>query len=100
MHYKFRYTESSVAYVISGQSANITLLRASSLYPGTIYTLEVAAANSNGTGPYAQLIVSTLLPRGKCSKHSYHVYASYVISIFLFAQMLDFLKKFCIQTTV
>ena len=81
------------------QSTTVTSFTATSMYPGTSYTLQVAAVNGDGIGPYAQHVVSTSLPKGKCSSDSYHVNASYVTT-FLFAQMLDFLKKFCIQTTV
>ena len=99
-HYNFRYTESSASHVASMiQSTTIISFTASSMYPGTSYTLEVAAVNSNGIGPYTQHVVSTLLPRGKCLSDSNHVNVSYVTT-FLFAQMLDFLKEFCIQTTV
>ena len=49
------------------QSTTITSLTATSMYPGTSYTLEVAAVNNNGTGPYTQHAVSTLLPKGKLS---------------------------------
>ena len=65
-YYNVRYTESSASHVASMiQSTTVTSFTAISVYPGINYTLEVAAANSNGTGPYAQIVVSTLLSRGK-----------------------------------
>ena len=61
-HYSVRYTESSMT---SGPFMATTLsFTASSLFPGTSYTFEVAAVNSEGTGPYEPHVVTTLTPTG------------------------------------
>ena len=60
--YSVRYTESSVT---SGPFMATTLsFTASSLFPGTSYAFEVAAVNSEGTGPYEQHVVTTVTPTG------------------------------------
>lgn len=61
-YYSVRYTESSV----TSKSLNTTRLSftASSLFPGTSYTFEVAAVNSEGTGPYEPHVVTTVIPTG------------------------------------
>ena len=60
---------------------------ASSLFPGTSYTFEVAAVNSEGTGPYTQQVVSTVIPTGI---YFYNGVNINYISISTFAQILDF----------
>ena len=61
-HYSVRYTESSVT---SGPFTTTRLsFTASSLFPGTSYTFEVAAVNSEGTGPYEPHLVTTVIPTG------------------------------------
>ena len=39
--------------------ANILHYTTNILFPGTMYTFEVAAVNNNGTGPYTSIQVST-----------------------------------------
>ena len=61
-NYSINYSESSVT---SGPFVATTLsFTATSLFPGTLYTFEVAAVNSEGTGPYEQQVVSTTIPTG------------------------------------
>ena len=62
IYYSVRYTESSVT---SGPFNSSTLsFTATSLFPGTSYTFEIAAVNSEGAGPYTQVVVSTVIPTG------------------------------------
>ena len=63
LQYTVNYTESS----INKGPFNITMMSfiASSLYPGTSYTVKIAAVNSIGLGPYIQHRVSTMLPPGR-----------------------------------
>ncbi len=61
--YNIRYTETSIT---TGRlSTTETSFVATSLFPGTSYTFEIAAANKDGDGPYQQFIASTHSPTGK-----------------------------------
>ena len=60
--YSVRYTESSES---SGPfMATTPSFTGSSLFPGTSYKFEVAAVNSEGTGPYEPHVVTTVIPTG------------------------------------
>ena len=65
--YTVRYNESTV---MSGPFETSTMtFTARSLYPGTLYTIEVAANSTRGRGPYQQLVLHTQSPTGKYSHH-------------------------------
>ena len=55
--YKIRYNETSIT---TGRiTTTDTSFVATSLFPGTSYTFEIAAVNKDGVGPYQQFIAST-----------------------------------------
>ncbi len=60
--YKVRYTETSIT--TGPITTTDTSFVATSLFPGTSYTFEIAAVNKDGDGPYQQFIASTQPPTG------------------------------------
>ncbi len=60
--YKIRYTETSIT--TGPITTTDTSFVATSLFPGTSYTFEIAAVNKDGDGPYQQFIASTQPPTG------------------------------------
>ena len=58
--YNIRYSESSLIMATTLTPS----FTGSLLFPGTSYTFEVAAVNSEGTGPYEQHVVTTTIPTG------------------------------------
>ena len=58
--YKIRYTETSIT--TGPLTTTNTSFVATSLFPGTSYTFEIAAVNKDGDGPYQQFIASTTHP--------------------------------------
>ncbi len=60
--YKIRYTET---YITTGPiTTTDTSFVATSLFPGTSYTFEIAAVNKDDDGPYQQFIATTRPPTG------------------------------------
>ncbi len=55
--YKVHYTEASIT--TGPITTTDTSFVATSLFPGTSYTFEIAAVNKDGDGPYQQFIAST-----------------------------------------
>ena len=66
IQYMIHYNETVTMRQISSDTveANILQFTTSTLFPGTMYTFQVAAVNNNGTGPYTSLQVSTSNPTG------------------------------------
>ena len=60
--YKIRYTETSIT--TGPITTTDTSFVATSLFPGTSYTFEIAAVNKEGDGPYQQFTASTQSPTG------------------------------------
>ncbi len=60
--YKIHYTETSIT--AGPLTTTDTLFVATSLFPGTSYTFEIAAVNKEGDGPYQQFTASTQSPTG------------------------------------
>ena len=65
--------------------ANILQFTTNTLFPGTMYTFEVAAVNNNGTGPYTSLQVSTSNPTGECGTVLLQLFVS--LCCFLFFEL-------------
>ena len=67
-HYSVRYREarsSTITPTATTISVNDRTYTASSLYPRTSYTFEVALVNEVGAGPYSSSIISTSTPTSK-----------------------------------
>ena len=66
-HYSVRYREAGSSTIIATAtiSVNNTIYTASSLYPHTSYTFQVALVNEVGTGPYTTSNISTSTPTSK-----------------------------------
>ncbi len=60
--YKIRYNETSIT--TGPITTTDTSFVATSLFPGTSYTFEIAAVNKDGNGPYQQFTASTQSPMG------------------------------------
>ncbi len=59
-NYKIRYTETSIT--TGPITTTDTSFVATSLFPGTSYTFEIAAVNKEGDGLYQQFIATTTQP--------------------------------------
>ncbi len=70
--YKIRYIETSIT--TGPITTTDTSFVATSLFPGTSYTFEIAAVNKDGDGPNQQFIASTEQPYGMLIflKNSFH----------------------------
>ncbi len=77
--YKIRYTETSST--TGPITTTYTSFVATSLFPGTSYTFEIAAINKDGDGPYQQFIVSTQPPMGMIILQSFGLATNYFISV-------------------
>ena len=66
-HYSVRYREAGSSTIIATAtiSVNDRTYTASSLYPRTSYTFEVALVNEVGTGPYSTTDIFTSTPTSK-----------------------------------
>ncbi len=60
--YKIRYNETSIT--TGPITTTDTSFVATSLFPGTSYTFEIAAVNKDGDGPYQQFVVVSQSPTG------------------------------------
>ncbi len=90
LSYVIRYTET---YITTGPiTTTDTSFVATSLFPGTSYTFEIAAVNIDGDGPYQQLISSTQPPTGMIILQSFNliVTQSFLAEIIVII-MADFL---------
>ena len=84
--YKIRYSETVTMSQMSSDTvvANILQFTTNTLFPGTMYTFEVAAVNNNGIGPYTSLQVSTSTPTGECGTVILQLFVIICCSCFLF----------------
>ena len=66
-HYSVHYRETGSSTIIATASISVDdrTYTASSLYPRTSYTFEVALVNEAGAGPYSTSIISTSTPTSK-----------------------------------
>ena len=64
-HYSVRYRETGSIIATANIGINDRTYTASSLYPRTSYTFEVALVNEVGTGPYTTSSISTSTPTSK-----------------------------------